>query len=754
MGKKSILRFLSLVGMFFFFSCLQPVMIQQELPEGVTPMVKAKPKIASTVTIVWDGDENGLTAQKWANCNDTKGGCKAVLNPIDGAGRNDSVGLKFHAEGKDWIGFGWNWVGWYPVDAGIDATKFNNVVFWMKIEAKGQGKDPVLAGKNLPGAGDLTFTLVSGDGKGGGNPGGAANPAAYCDNLMDGKWHEVVIPLSVFIKGDKTGKYNPKQVWEFDVGEWSMVSRNFDIYIDDVGFDNRTVIDIISLPEQRKPAPLIGPAQSVTADIDLSSAGTPISPYVFGGNFTDPDVAKEAGVTMRRWGGNGTTTYDWRTGFANHGSDWFFENSGSPGGPFPAKTAWVTCYEENQKAGMESYLTLPAAGWVAKDDKSAAFPLATYPGQLQEASDRPGYGNGQWPEGQTPKEFDPTIALKKVTPEEQAELYKYCLTTAGIPTAANGGIKVIAIDNEPCLWESTHKEFGYKGLTYDDFLQLAIKHATLLKKMDPSVLVAAPCLWGWTAYYMVSSDAKLGPSVGWDRTKMPGYSKNGIFLKWWLTELNKYEKKTGQKLVDILDIHFYPQANGVQLGSSDVADAETRVQETRVLWDPTFVENSWMERNGSGPQSNPLFDDGSTEATKKNLQILRMMKNWIKECNPGMKLAIGEYNWSGNLDVSGGVAQGELFGVFAREEVYSALLWTGPDKNTPQYFAWKIYRNPDGKHTAFGDQLLPTTVSMPDDVSVFAAKDSKRKVVTFVLINKRAKKGSKVTLNLSQAVSS
>jgi hypothetical protein len=751
------------VGMFLvsgilMSGCLQPVAVKKDLPEGVQASVAAaaaaKKQTANPVTIVWDGDEIGVTAQNWVNCNDKQGGCKAVLSAIDGVGRNDSVGLSFHAEGKDWIGFGWNWVGWYPVDAGIDATQFKNCVFWMKVTTKVKAKknDSGSASKALPNPGDITFTLVSGDGKGGGNPGGSVNPAEYTDNLLDGKWHEIVVPISEFVKRDKSGKFNPKQVWEFDVGQWSMVARNFDITIDDVGFDNRAVIDIISLPEQRNPAPL-GDAQNVTVSVDLSAEGTPISPYVYGGNFTDPDVAKEAGVTIRRWGGNSTTTYDWRTGFHNKGADWFFENANSGGGPYPEKTAWVTFHEENVKAGIASYLTLPAAGWVSKDDKSAAFPLSVYPGQLQEASDRPGYGNGQWPAGQQPKEFDPTIALKKVTPEEQAELYNYCLKTAGIPTSANGGIKVIAIDNEPCLWESTHKEFGYKGLTYDDFLNLAITHATLLKKMDPTVLVAAPCLWGWTAYYMVSSDSRLGPTVGWDRNKMPGYSKNGIFLKWWLTELNKIEKKTGKKLVDILDIHFYPQANGVQLGQNNPGDGETRVQETRVLWDPTFVENSWMERNGSSDNPNPLFNDGSTQSTKKNLQILRMMKDWIKECNPGMKLAIGEYNWSGNLDVSGGVAQAELLGIFAREEIYSALLWTGPDKNTPQYFAWKIFRNPDGKFTAFGDRYLPSEVSAPDDVSVHAARAADGKV-TFVLINKRAKKGARLTVKLSKAVPS
>jgi len=713
-------------------SCFKPVVVKKDLPEGAAVKVASTKKAKPDVFIVWDGDDKGASAKSWASCN-LQGKCVSEVMALDGAGRNDSMGLKWRCQGKDWKGFGWNWYGWWPPDAGDDITKYKNLVFWMRVEIKDKSKTPSFS--------DLSVWLsCSANGQKDTDP---VSIGAYGENLGDGKWHEIVIPISDFLKGPKAAEFDPKTTWEIRFGHWSMNEVEFVMYIDDIGFDNREVISYVSLPEPRKPLPLGDDIINVVAQVKTTDPGTEISPFIYGGNFTDPEAAKEMGMTIRRFGGNATTTYDWRTGFHNKGSDWYFENHNSGPAPHPEKNAWVTFHEENKKYGMESYLTLPCAGWVAKDDKSGAFPLDRYPDQTGSAPDRPNCGNGIFKEGKEPKDFDPTIAFKKVTPEEQTELYRYCLTKAGFPPSSQGGVKVIVLDNEPMLWITTHKAFGYKGLTYNEILNHTITHASLLKKIDPTVQIAAPALWGWTAYYYCSADSKLGPSLNWDNTKFPDYSKHGIFLKWWMTEIAKYEKKIGYRLVDILDIHFYPQTAALWKPNSEQQDnpevMESRVQNTRVLWDPEYEDpTTWMERyDGKG----------------KKLAIIRMMKEWIQECNPGMKFALGEYNWYGNFDISGGVAQAELLGIFAREGVYAAFLWTGPDKNTPQYFAWKMFRNPDGKFTAFGNYYLPSVVSHPEDVSVHAARADDGRI-TFVLVNKRAKKGVKLTIKLDKEIPS
>jgi hypothetical protein len=64
------------------------------------------------------------------------------------------------------------------------------------------------------------------------------------------------------------------------------------------------------------------------------------------------------------------------------------------------------------------------------------------------------------------------------------------------------------------------------------------------------------------------------------------------------------------------------------------------------------------------------------------------------------------------------------------------------------YFAFKMFRNPDGNRTAVGDQFILPEVSDYDSASVYVFKDAQRKVASFIILNKRAAKGEKITVDL------
>jgi hypothetical protein len=146
---------------------------------------------------------------------------------------------------------------------------------------------------------------------------------------------------------------------------------------------------------------------------------------------------------------------------------------------------------------------------------------------------------------------------------------------------------------------------------------------------------------------------------------------------------------------------------------------------------------------------------GKESWSNGNVAYVPLMRRWMKEAGWNVPLAIGEYDYSGpegGLEISAAVAQAESFAAFARSEVTYAIYWSDPRKHGPVYFAFKMYRNPDGKRTAVGDQFVVGEVSDYDSVSVYAFKDAKRKVASFILLNKRAKKGAKVALELSAPV--
>ncbi len=692
--------------------------------------------------MLWDGDDS-TQGKSWSDCSKKDAGCKAVVASKSDAGRR-GAGLTFHVEGPDWAGFGWNWHGFYPDNAGTDISSYKALSFWIRVDAPAKEKAPDLAG--------LKVSLsASGHGK---KATAEVGINEYAEQLLDGQWHEIVIPLSEFFK-DQGQEFDPKSAWEFRIGTYASTPRNFSLYIDEIGFDNRAPEAWVSAPEQRQARKLQGQPITVVARVDLTTPGKAISPYIYGVSFGDQQMLKEMGVTTRRVGGNENSPYDWRTGFTSLGHDWYFQNRKAPETRHPEQNRWAIAFREDKKFGIESYLTLPAMGWVAKDDKSFGFPKTAYPDQLEFAGDRPGAGNGKRKprQGQVSEIWlkpGESHNGKRVSPEEQTELLKYSIEKSGFGRARGGGIKFVVLDNEPMIWYTSHRDMITFQMGYEDYWNHMLPYATRLKQIDPDVQIAAPAEWGWTNYFYSAKDAywvKTQNGDRWDRDRLPEFAlKHGKtpFLKWWLRKLGDYRRENGKALIDIADVHIYPNMKTLERPrdqQENVADVmDFRLESIRSLWDPEYrTKDTWMGDETGG-----------------KLAIIRMIKEWIAEGNPGMKFSIGEYEWSGwdgGYDISGAVAQVELFRVFAREGVDMAYYWANPKKNSPVFFAFKLLRNPDGKHSAIGDVLLPSTSSQQHDVEIFATQSSKdKKKLSFVLINKRAKQAAKVKLELSAAL--
>lgn len=689
--------------------------------------------------IVWDGDKfsGGFG---WVSPPKPLNSFQAQTEEA----HSGKVAMEFHGEGGGYIGGGWNWHGYYPANAGTDVTAFRNLCFWMKVD--GEAKPDTL-NVSLVASSDTTATK-------------AVEVSGYGDKLLDGNWHEVVIPLQDML--EQGANFNFSKVWMMNVNTWSPTPRNFSIYIDDLGFSNQRVrsrLEWVSLPEARQPGALGNEVIPVSAQIDIKAPGQPISPYIYGAAMSDRKAAQEMGLTALRAGGNPVSAVNWKHGFGSKGADWFFQNEGTE--TPPEKNWLLTFHGENKKAGLGTYLTLPMMGRVAKDGTSAAFDTHKYPdqeswaGKTQSTDRLPDAGNGRefvkGGDGQPLKdkdgkpvlrdvEPDPNDTSVEMSPEEQTQMLEFMVKNMGYGTADKGGVPFVALDNEPGIWHSTHRGMHPKGASYDEMWERTRTYSTLLKKIDPQVKIAGPNAWGWTDYFLSGLDQQMVNQGKGTWENPPDFAAHGSvpFTVWWLKKLKEHEQQTGQKLVDVLDWHFYPQTGIYMSGqTNDPQIMEARVQETRVLWDPTWKDPSWMAGDANGAK------------VEGHLQILRLMKKWIAENNPGMGTAIGEYNFGGEGDVSGGVAQAELLGIFAREGLDHAYYWFAPAPNSSTYFAFKMFRNPDGRHTVFGDQYLPAMVSMPDDVSVHAARDSKSGRLTFILVNKRATKGTRVNLKLN-----
>lgn len=478
------------------------------------------------------------------------------------------------------------------------------------------------------------------------------------------------------------------------------------VELDQVGL---TVADV-SLVRQAE-ATLNQPGLPAAFSVDCEAAAVAISPLIYGiGLNARLDAADKhqwkLNATSRRWGGNPMSRYNWELGNAwNTANDYFFYNVDYTGA---GGSAWKNFLEVNRDHRVGSAITLPTIGWVAKDTKSASFPKAEFPSQDAFDPDGRGAGNGLGKDGKPLEAGNPSRTSVAAPPDFIA---RWVTAIRAWEDKRGKSVDVYFLDNEPALWNDTHRDVHPEPVTYDELLQRTLDYGAAVRKVAPDALIAGPAEWGWPGYFFSAADAKAGFALKPDRRK----HDDRPLLAWWLSKLAEHEKKTGTKVLDVLDLHYYPQAKGLGVGTDGRTDPETnalRIRSTRSLWDPKYRDESWI---------------------KEPVQLIPRMRALVEENYPGLKLAIGEYNFGAERHLSGGLALAEALGRFGQQGLYAAWYWTYPPENSPAFWAFRAFRDYDGQGARFGDWSLPTTA--PRDASIFAARSADGTRVTLVALN-------------------
>ena len=187
-----------------------------------------------------------------------------------------------------------------------------------------------------------------------------------------------------------------------------------------------------------------------------------------------------------------------------------------------------------------------------------SFPVAKY-GKQKVMDEGRGGGNGLTPDGKELPPPPPNVTSQPSTPEWQAKWVKKIREYAA--QIKTPGPRVYMLDNEPALWNSTHRDVHPNPATYDELMQLTKAYATAIREADPEGKIAGPAAFGWPEYFFSAKDAKEGFHLKPDR-RAHGDMEH---LAWYLRELKRHQDKTGKRLLDLLDVHFYPQADGIGL---------------------------------------------------------------------------------------------------------------------------------------------------------------------------------------------
>jgi hypothetical protein len=318
---------------------------------------------------------------------------------------------------------------------------------------------------------------------------------------------------------------------------------------------------------------------SVRIDIDLTKGKKTVSPLIYGKNnvlsntFGSPvsseDLikAKDAGIRLiRQGGGNNSTKYNWRMKLTSH-PDWY-NNVYFTDWDYAAKTML------EKLPGVQGMWSFQLLGKAASDTKNN-FDDWTYnqskwwEGVIQNLA-----GGGQPNSTGGVKalvEGNPNLYLMDWPADSTVGILNKWFGTKGLGYDKNS-IRYWSMDNEPEIWYGTHDDVMKTQCSAEEFMQLYFKVAKAARAKFPEIKLVGPVPaneWQW--YNWNGGILINGKTYPW--------------LEFFIRRIAEEEKASGIKLLDILDIHFYP-------GTSDAAQS---VQLHRVYFDRTFA---FPEANG------------------------------------------------------------------------------------------------------------------------------------------------------------
>ncbi|MEZ5278434.1 MAG: glycoside hydrolase family 44 protein [Opitutaceae bacterium] len=450
--------------------------------------------------------------------------------------------------------------------------------------------------------------------------------------------------------------------------------------------------------------------------VNLSGPQTPISPLVYGLNDWSRNATSEStGFTLERMGGNRMTGYNWENNFSNAGSDYIHHSDNllvnDRSAVDQARPGEAVMLSVNHARGgnRPSLITLQLAGYVAADGAGTVSEAQTAPGDRWK-SVRITKGG--------PLMLQPDLADDFVYLDEEVN---FLVHTYG--TASEGGVFAYSLDNEPALWPHTHPRIHPQTPTVKEIVDIGADCAAMVKELDPDALIFGPALYGWGAF----EDFQSAPD--WS-TFSDTYD---WFISAYLGEMNQRSVAAGRRLLDVLDIHYYPEASVVSGTDGSGGDVYTRVtdhqsdfepltqarlQAPRSLWDPGYTEESWITQwRTQGP-----------------IQLLPRVFGSINTHYPDTGLSISEYDFGGRQNYSGGLAQADVLGIFGSYGVFAACYWGEVDGFIIP--AFQLFRDYDGNGGTFGDISVPAVGPDAAAYSIYASIDRTSQTVHLVLINK------------------
>jgi len=499
---------------------------------------------------------------------------------------------------------------------------------------------------------------------------------------------------------------------------------------------------------------------NVTVTINALGDRHTISPYIYGGSYPkDAAHVTDSGLSLVRWGGNATSTYNWQLGTYNADNDYFFEDysaEGFSGGGDSSSTQFITDVEN---AGSHPLMTMVMLPWVAQSPETStaqggtdnyhwSFSVATYGSQCKTDPYNPDAGNGQKADcstqlaanaGSIASTYYPLLDDNTQTCSGGTCVYRDAWAQA-LATAFGSGTCTVPyfpitschfydMDNEIDIWGGTHFDIHPSPSGYDELANVYLTEAPKLKTWDPAAVRFGPVSCCWWYYWNGANNNDKAAHGGVD------------FVPWWLNQVYWQDQINGARSLDVFDLHAYPDADTNGLTQTQLQALAVSIY--RDYWDPTFVSPS----SSINQQYTTNIQPNKTIPFR--IPRMRAIANMIY---PGTPLSFTEWSaaFAGESDFSTALGDADAYGIFGRERMSFASRWEAPAPTNPNYEALKLYTNYDGVHHGFGTtSVSDTNTGNPSLFSSYAALDSTGTTLTVMVLNKDPQNAATVQFALT-----
>jgi len=514
-----------------------------------------------------------------------------------------------------------------------------------------------------------------------------------------------------------------------------------------------------------------GPTTNIDVTVNVLANQHGISPYIFGGSFPKDTTTIQngdpgfSGPLMVRWGGNGSSTYNWQLQTYNAASDSYFEDFPFCGLGGPATNSSCTDGDSVQfikdvgNAGGLPVMTLPMLPWVAQSAEAGgnghwSFSVSRDGAQCHTDPQNADAGDGialtancnTQPTYLTASASDINDAYVPLLDDHSQTctagancVYRsdwVAAMAAAFSPSTPSGLHFYDMDNEMDIWGSTHRDIHPSPSGYDEMANVYLTEAGKLKGWDPHAVRLGPVSCCWWYYWNGANTNDKAAHAGED------------FLPWWLNQIYWQDQISGARSLDAFDIHAYPDAtttgsNGNPLPKSQLQALATSIY--RDYWDPTFVSPSSTINQQSATNIQP------NKTIPFRLPRLRAIVNTVY---PGTPLSITEWSaaFAGESDFSTALGDADAYGILGREEVYLATRWMMPNPANPNYWVLLLYTNASGLHNGGFSTIGSASVSDtnngdPDLFSSYAATGGAG--LSIMVINKDPQNAAQVEFTIS-----